>query len=571
MPTLNWIGKEAVVNHHLQVPFHLLKDVPELACGEPGDGNLIVQGDNLVALKALLPYYAGQVKCIYIDPPYNTGVDDRDESGKRIGWIYNDNVNSPAIREWLGRVVGAEAEDLSRHEKWLCMMFPRLAVLRKFLRQEGVIFASIDETEFATLRILLDEVFGATNHLGTIVWKNVTDNNPTNIAMEHEYVLCYARNKQRLPREWKSTNLAVKEKLLRIGEEFNTKYPKLNDRQREYTKWFRENKDYLWPFDRYKFIDDGGIYTGSQSVHNPGKEGYRYDVIHPKTGKPCVEPLMGYRFPPETMDDLLARKRVLFGEDESKIIELKLYVKDYRAKLSSLFELDGRIGTYEIKELFPDDKRPFDFPKPTELIEELVGFTTSGDDLILDSFAGSGTTGHAVLKLNSADQQRRHFILVEMKPTIARNLTAERVRRVAAGYRNAKGEMIQGLGGGFRYCELGEPLFDENGKIRETVSFADLARHVYFSETGEPLPRERVRKSPFLGSCRGVGIYLLYNGILRDKSANGGNVLTRAVLAELPPFDGQKVIYCAGCLLGKDRLQAERIIVRQTPYEIKVS
>jgi adenine-specific DNA-methyltransferase len=571
MPTLNWIGKEAVVNHHLQVPFHLLKDVPELACGEPGDGNLIVQGDNLVALKALLPYYAGQVKCIYIDPPYNTGVDDRDESGKRIGWIYNDNVNSPAIREWLGRVVGAEAEDLSRHEKWLCMMFPRLAVLRKFLRQDGVIFASIDETEFATLRILLDEVFGATNHLGTIVWKNVTDNNPTNIAMEHEYVLCYARNKQRLPREWKSTNLAVKEKLLRIGEEFNTKYPKLNDRQREYTKWFRENKDYLWPFDRYKFIDDGGIYTGSQSVHNPGKEGYRYDVIHPKTGKPCVEPLMGYRFPPETMDDLLARKRVLFGEDESKIIELKLYVKDYRAKLSSLFELDGRIGTYEIKELFPDDKRPFDFPKPTELIEELVGFTTSGDDLILDSFAGSGTTGHAVLKLNSADQQRRHFILVEMKPTIARNLTAERVRRVAAGYRNAKGEMIQGLGGGFRYCELGEPLFDENGKIRETVSFADLARHVYFSETGEPLPRERVRKSPFLGSCRGVGIYLLYNGILRDKSANGGNVLTRAVLAELPPFDGQKVIYCAGCLLGKDRLQAERIIVRQTPYEIKVS
>src|SRR5437016_4903591 len=147
MPTLNWIRKEAVVNHHLQVPFHLLKDVPDLACGEPGDGNLIVQGDNLVALKALLPYYGGQVKCIYIDPPYNTGVDDRDESGKRIGWIYNDNVNSPAIREWLGKVVGAEAEDLSRHEKWLCMMFPRLAVLRKFLRQDGVIFASIDETE----------------------------------------------------------------------------------------------------------------------------------------------------------------------------------------------------------------------------------------------------------------------------------------------------------------------------------------------------------------------------------------------------------------------------------------
>jgi adenine-specific DNA-methyltransferase len=245
--------------------------------------------------------------------------------------------------------------------------------------------------------------------------------------------------------------------------------------------------------------------------------------------------------------------------------------KDYRAKLSSLFELDGRVGTNEIKEVFPESKRPFDFPKPTGLIEELLSFTTSGDDLILDSFAGSGTTGHAVLKLNRADQQHRRFILVEMKQSIARDITAERVRRVAKGYKNAKGERVEGLGGGFRFCELGEPLFDENGKVQETVSFSDLARHVYFSEVGEPLPRERVTKSPFLGACRGLGIYLLYNGILNDKSANGGNVLTRAVLAKLPPFDGPKVIYCAGCLLGRDRLQAERIIIRQTPYEIKVS
>jgi site-specific DNA-methyltransferase (adenine-specific)/adenine-specific DNA-methyltransferase len=159
-----------------------------------------------------------------------------------------------------------------------------------------------------------------------------------------------------------------------------------------------------------------------------------------------------------------------------------------------------------------------------------------------------------------------------MESNVARDVTVKRVRRVAQGYTNAKGERIEGLGGGFRYCELGEPLFDENGKIRETVSFADLARHVYFTETGEPLPRERVSaRSPFVGACRGIGIYLLYNGVLGDKSANGGNILTRAVLAQLPPFEGQKVIYCAGCLLGRDRLQAERIIVRQTPYEIKVS
>jgi adenine-specific DNA-methyltransferase len=193
------------------------------------------------------------------------------------------------------------------------------------------------------------------------------------------------------------------------------------------------------------------------------------------------------------------------------------------------------------------------------------------NDLVLDSFAGSGSTGHAVLKLNRQEGGNRRFIFVEMEPKIAREVTAERVRRVAQGYTNPSGERIEGLGGNFRYCELGEPLFDEAAKIRESVRFADLARHVYFTETGEPLPRERVTKSAFIGECRGVGIYLLYNGILRDKTANGGNVLTRAVLAQLPPFSGPKVIYCAGCLLGRDRLQAERITVRQTPYEIRVA
>jgi site-specific DNA-methyltransferase (adenine-specific)/adenine-specific DNA-methyltransferase len=217
--------------------------------------------------------------------------------------------------------------------------------------------------------------------------------------------------------------------------------------------------------------------------------------------------------------------------------------------------------------------KTFAFPKPSALVALLIEQSTEPGDLVLDSFAGSGTTGHAVLRVTRAakDREARRFILVEMEEALARQTTVERVRRVAEGYTNASGKRVEGLGGGFRFCELGEPLFDENGKIRETVTFADLARHVYFSETGEPLPRERVKKAPFLGECRGVGIYLLYNGILKDKSANGGNVLTRAVLAELPRFDGPKVIYCAGCLLGRDRLQAERIIIRQTPYEIKVS
>ena len=569
MPVLNWIGKDAVVAHDAQVPFRLLHDVPELACGDADSGNLIVEGDNLLALKALLPHYGGQVKCIYIDPPYNTGQDERDEEGRRTGWIYSDNVNSPQMREWLGKVVGAEAEDLTRHDKWLCMMYPRLKLLKRFLCDDGVIFASIDDTELASLRMLFDEIFGVGNRVGTMVWKNVTDNNPTQIASEHEYVLCYARDKSKLPKEWKSANLAVKTKLLDVGDQFVRDYPDQEQRQAGYTRWYRENKSQLWPFEDYKFIDKGGIYTGMRAVHNPGKEGYRYDVIHPTTGKPCQQPMMGYRFPEDTMRRLLDEGRILFGEDETKLVELKVYAKDYRSKLSSLFELDGRIGTNEIKAIFPESKRPFDFPKPVELIEELLSFTTSGDDIILDSFAGSGTTGQAVLSLNRADGQRRRFVLTEMKPSIAREITAERVRRVAQGYGKSNNQ-IAGLGGGFRYATLGKPLFAANGHINPDVRFAELARFVWFMETGTPLPSKKPA-SPLLGVHEGRAVYLLYNGILKDKSAGGGNALTSPLLAELPPHDGPKTVYGTRCLIKPERLRALRIAFKQLPYELKVA
>ena len=509
------------------------------------------------------------MKCIYIDPPYNTGTDDRDNSGKRSGWIYNDNVNSPEIKQWLGKVVGEEKEDLSRHDKWLCMMYPRLVMLHKFLCDDGVIFVSIDENELGTLRLILDEIFGIRNRVGSIIWKNVTDNNPTNIASENEYIFCYAKKKERLPKEWKSQNLAVKEQLLKIGNEFIDKYGDNKERQNEYTKWFRKNKIELWPFDRYKFIDDGGIYTGSQSVHNPGKEGYRYDVFHPETGKSCKQPLMGYRFPEDTMKELLGSGRVIFGQDESKLIELKVYVKDYRAKLSSIFELDGRIGTNQIKEIFPENKRPFDFPKPTALIEELISFTTNGTDIVLDSFAGSGTTGHATLKLNKGDNQNRNFILVEMKSAIASNITSERMKRVASGYKNKKGEMVAGLGSGFQFCKLSEePLFNAEGQIRSDVTFAQLAEFVWFAETGSGFTGSV--DSPLLGIYEGRAIYLLYNGILKDRSINGGNVLTTPVLDVLPVFDGSKVIYAAACRLGSSRLNKLGIQFKQTPYALEV-
>jgi adenine-specific DNA-methyltransferase len=571
MPTLTWIGKQAVINHHRQVPYRLLHCDDQLSAGDRDAGNLLVQGDNLEALKALLPYYAGQVQCIYIDPPYNTGVDERDEEGKRTGWIYSDNVDSPEMRNWLNRVVGIESEDLSRHDKWLCMMYPRVAILREFLRDEGVIFVSIEENEYGSLRMILDEIFGIPNRVGTIIWKNANDNNPTNIAIEHEYVLCYARNKQKVSSVWKAATLEIKERLLQISDDFIKKYGAKEERQKQYTKWFRENRHQIWPFQDYKFIDDGGIFTGMRSVHNPGKEGYRYDVPHPITKKPCQQPMMGYRFPPETMDQLLTENRIIFGKDDTKIIELKVYVRDYRAKLSSLYELDGRVGTNELKDIFPEDKRPFDFPKPTALIEELLSFATSGDDLVLDSFAGSGTTGHAVMKLNRSDGQQRRFILVEMKESIAKSITAERLKRVVLGYNKKNKEFVKGVGHGFRFCGLGDTLFSAQGNIGESVSFTDLAAHVFFTETGVPIPRRATGKMPLLGIHEGKAVYLLFNGVLGDKKPNGGNVLTSKVLANLPEHTGLKIIYGEGCLLSAQRRKREGIVFKQVPYEIKVS
>ncbi|CAA6823838.1 MAG: Type III restriction-modification system methylation subunit (EC [uncultured Thiotrichaceae bacterium] len=570
MPTLNWIGKEAVVKHHKDVPYRLLEPVEELSCGDSDSGNLIVQGDNLHALKALLPRYAGKVKCIYIDPPYNTGVDDRDESGKRSGWIYSDNVNSPEIKQWLGNTVGAEAEDLSRHDKWLCMMLPRLTLLREFLRDDGVIFISIDENEYGNLRVLLDELFGVNNRVGTIIWKNATDNNPTKIAIEHEYVFCYAKKLSKLPKEWKSPNLAAKDLLLNIGNEFINNHIDQEERQKIYTKWFRENKSELWPFQDYKFIDEGGIYTGMRSVHNPGKEGYRYDVIHPLTSKPCKQPLMGYRFPESTMNELLQDGRIIFGNDETKLIELKVYANDYRVKLPSLFELDGRIGTNQIKDIFPEDNRPFDFPKPVDLIQELISFTTSENDIVLDSFAGSGTTAHAVLKLNNADGHNRRFIITEMKSNIAENVTQKRIQRVIKGYKTkkSKGGYVEGLKSGFQYCCLSEePLFTASGQIREDVTFAQLAEFVWFAETGSGFTGDAT--SPLLGIHENRAIYLLYNGILKDRSVQGGNVLTQPVYKILPEFKGAKVIYAAA-IRGTTWAKREQITFKQTPYSLEV-
>ena len=537
MPTLNWIGKDAVVKHHQEVPFHLLEPVPALSAGHTGDsasGNLIVQGDNLLALKALLPRYAGQVKCIYIDPPYNTGNE---------GWAYNDNVNSPEIRKWLGAVVGKEGETLDRHDRWLCMMYPRLVLLRQFLREDGAIFVSIDDNEVATLRLLMDEIFGAGNFAATFIWeKRTTRENRRVFSFSHDYVLCYTRR-------------------LEFFEKTRGELPLTQD-----------------VIDRHKNPDDDprgawqSVSLNAQAGHGTASQFYSITtpggrVISPPQGRCWI--VTKPRF-----EELVADNRVYFGPSGNNAPRQKKFLAEVSRGLTphTLWQAD-EVGTTDsaTKSVLSimGASASFETPKSVPLLQRILQIATDKDSLILDSFAGSGTTSHAVLKQNAEDGGTRRCILVEMDEGIAKNVTAERVKRVSQGYTNAKGEAVAGLGGGFQFCTLSaEPLFTPYGLVREDVRFAQLAEFVWFAETGTGYTG--TADSPLLGVFDGQAIYLLYNGILKDHSVDGGNVLTGPVLDILPPFDGPKTIYAAACRLGAPRLQREQIVFKQTPYALAV-
>lgn len=539
MPTLNWIGKEAVVEHHKEVDFHLLRCDPALSVGDPGSGNLLIQGDNLLALKALLPTYAGRVKCIYIDPPYNTGNE---------SWVYNDNVSSPEMRGWLGQVVGREAEDLSRHDKWLCMMYPRLVLLRELLREDGLIFVSVDENEHRYAELILEEIFGRSNRIETIVWKKSYGGGQKSkhIVNLHEYIICYARNIDLIP----PLELPPDEGIL--------KYYRYKDDRFESRGPYR-----LQPLATTSMDDRPNL---------------RYPI--PYKGQE-IWPEKQWQWSRERALQALADDELVIRKSKGKwTVSYKQYLRDEngeerKRKPYSIIEgVYTQRGTLEIKQLLGDGKA-FSFPKPSELIGLLVQMATSGNNIILDSFAGSGTTGHAVMHLNREDGGDRRFILVEMEPQIARTITAERLRRAIQGYewQGQRGQVNrqEGLGGGFRFCELGPTLFDAQGRIRDVVAFADLAQHVFFTEVGEPLPQGAALDSPLLGAVDGVAVYLLYNGILGDRSAEGGNVLTPAVLASLPPHPGSRVIYGAGCMLAPAHLREASITFRQIPYEVKTT
>lgn len=516
MPTLDWIGKQAVVNHHREVPTRLLHCDGALSAGEPDAGNLLVEGDNLEALKALLPYYAGKVKCIYIDPPYNTGNE---------GWIYNDNVNSPEIRAWLGKVVGKELEDLSRHDKWLCMIYPRLRLLREFLSEDGIIFISIDGYEFHNLKFICDDIFGKTQNIATLVWKrrgNPDSRNVNGVSEDHEYVICYGRSSD----------------------------SKFRGAERDTTKYANSDGDLRGPWMSDNLTGLAGP-TERPNLH--------YDVVNPETGIVYPpHPTRGWAVAPATMQRLIVEKRVLWPKLKTGRPRIKRFQYEIQAETTGFSSIlrapTNETGTRELNAIFGG--KVFAFPKPSEMVKALIEQATDSGDLILDSFSGSGTTGVATDRLG----QGRRFILVELDPTIAQTVTAERLRR-------------SGLSSGFRYCTLGKPLFDEWGAITEGVTYADLAAFVFFSETGSPIPAKANGATTLLGKFQDRTVHLLWSANSAGVASNSaGNVLTATILDKLPKpsadFAGPVIVYAEGCTVPPDRLAADGVTFKQIPYQV---
>lgn len=527
MPTLHWLGKDKVINHHQDVPFRLLDhQYGALADGtqtaEPtGSGNQIIHGDNLEALKALLPQYEGRVKCIYIDPPYNTGNE---------GWVYNDNVNDPKIKKWLSQVVGKEGEDLSRHDKWLCMMYPRLKLLHKLLAEDGAIFISIDDTELYNLKQICDEIMGGGggNFVATIVWqkKYGPANDAKYISETHEYVICYAKNK-------------------------NVWRPNFLPRQEEQLKAFK-NPD----------ADPRGIWRASDLSAKTYSANTDYPITGPHGDIFLPPKSRAWIFSKDRFAELLADNRITFGANGKGRPMQKKFLSDVRGGITAQtwwnreFAGDNKIARYEMKDIFPEN--PFDTPKPSSLLERILQLATDKDSIVLDSFAGSGTTAHAVLKLNQQDGGNRKFILTEMED-YAEHITAERVKRVMQGYAGQPG-----TGGSFDYLTLGETVFTDNGEVNERASLPCLRQYIYYAETKQALPAapaEEADNAAFLARHDDTAYYFHY-------APDAVTTLNHDFLATMRTRAGQYIIYADNCLLPAEFLTQHGIIFKKIPRDI---
>ncbi len=416
---------------------------------DEADGNMIIEGENLETLKLLLNAYREQVKCIYVDPPYNTGKD----------FIYRDNYKKDRSDYWSdtgavedGVQLESNPESSGRyHSDWLSMMQSRLTLCRQLLAESGVVIVSIDDKEVENLLRVLDLAFGQENRVAIISWKNVTDNNPTLVNKDNEFLVVYGRDKASLPDSWKSFRHQGKEILLAEYDRLEKLGCSPEEIQDHLQTFISDNSAVLSGVTRYKWVDEDGVYTGSESVHNPRPGGYEFEVLHPITRRPMRTPACGYRFPEETFRDLEKKDKILYGEDENRIVKIKKYLHEYTDSLRSVIVMDGRLGSYDLKRVFGTADNLFSNPKPVDLLKDLISYTSAQGDLVLDLFSGSGAFAEAVLELGAKYNEPRAFIAVQFPEavdtttaagaaasragfTIISDLTIERVKRVIEGY-----------------------------------------------------------------------------------------------------------------------------------------
>jgi DNA modification methylase len=496
MPVLQFKGKTAIECYHHTVSHRTLEFDTKLSVlgkGEkPGlDGNVIIEGDNLIALKALLPTHAGRIKCIYIDPPYNTGNE---------GWVYNDNLTQPQFKEWIGQTVGKEGEDATRHDKWCCMMYPRLQLLKELLRDDGAIFVSIDDNEVASLRMLMDEIFGENNFIATIIWQKMyaPKSSAAFFSENHDYIVLYAKDRG----EWERN-------LLPRTEKQDAAYS--NPDNDPHGRWRPNN---LAARNYYS----KGVY----SIKCPGGR-----VI------PGPPPGSYWRVSEENFWRLDREGRIWWGENKNNVPAPKIYLSEVKKGIvpQTIWPYSEVGHTQDAKktilQIFNTEKEEiFLTPKPVQLCKRIIQLSTETDDFILDSFAGSGTTAHAVLDLNEEDGGNRKFILVQVpfdtkenekeKFNICQKITAERVRRVIQGftYTSPKGkkEKVTGLGGSFTYARVGNPLFGEYRDWgKQLPGYEDLAKYIFYTETSRDFDRKMMNeKTGKIGEHHGTSYYLLY-------------------------------------------------------------
>ncbi|WP_295022317.1 site-specific DNA-methyltransferase [Sulfurimonas sp.] len=544
MPSLNWIGKKDIKNHHNHVEYRVI-DCKE-SVGDTDNGNLILQGDNLLALKALLPYYAGRVKTIYIDPPYNTG---------NTKWIYNDAVDSPVIKKWLEKTV--DKEDLSRTDKWLCMMYPRLKLLQQFLREDGVIFISIDDAELHNLKAICHEIFGAKNWIETFIWN--TDGNIDNqrkIKNNHEYILAYA----------KDINLFKSPKIIdpNIEEE-----SKLFNEYIENTIVKNGTKnpasDIVIPIGFPCDFEQGVISHDSKGFPNISND------IHVKNYRTINEGILNSGWSSKNLFLQFIEnnyKPIIDTKGQETVFKLKqsgapyAFKKRLEDQSHVLSVLKNMGSTQQMNSFLEKLGLEFDYPKPLNLIKYLLSINDDPNGIFLDSFAGTGTTANAILEMNK-DGGNRKFILIEMLD-YAKTITAERNKKIIEGYsytdKKGKSFNVDGLGGGFQYCELSEPLLDEFGLLSDHVSFEILAKHIYFTEFGVALPQEHLSEEDhYAGKYKNKELFVYLD---QDFNLTELHKMTQKEADEY-------IAFVDTWSISEDLLRKYNITVKRLPIEIK--